>query len=106
MAVAVYPRLGELLRARNLSVAALSRQIERQFGMAVDRKTLYRLAASAAVQRADLEIAGAAAAVLGVGLGDLFDIEATPLAPAGEPPSPDLPPDQSRRLAALLEEQE
>ena len=105
MAVAVYPRLGELLRARDLSVAELGRRIERQFGMAVDRKTLYRLAASAAVQRADLEIAGAAAAVLGVGLDDLFDVEATPLAPVSAPPSADLPPDQSRRLAALLEGQ-
>ena len=74
MAVAVYPRLSELLRARNLSVAELERQIKRRFGLSVDPKTLYRLTYAEPVQRADLEIAGAAAAVLGVGLDDLFEV--------------------------------
>jgi hypothetical protein len=105
MAVAVYPRLGELLRERLISVAELGWQIERQFGLSVDRKTLYRLTSSAAVQRADLEIAGAAAAVLGVGLEDVFDVRATPLATAIPSPSAELAPEQRRRLTALLSAQ-
>ncbi len=39
---------------------------------------------SAPVQRADLEIAGAAAAILGSGLDELFTIEAHPRADDGE----------------------
>ena len=106
MAVAVYPRLGELLRERNLTVAELERQIESQLGVAVDRKTLYRLASSQSVQRADLEIAGAAAVVLGVDLGDVFDVRATPVAAEDEAHLADLPPEQSKRLATLLDQQD
>jgi transcriptional regulator with XRE-family HTH domain len=104
MAVAVYPRLDELLRARKLSVAELERQIERRFGLAVDPKTLYRLTSAEPVQRADLEIAGAAAAVLGVGLDDLFEVRATPIDEA-EVARTDLSPDESRRLAELFDRQ-
>jgi transcriptional regulator with XRE-family HTH domain len=104
MGVAVYPRLNELLRAKNLSVAELERQIEQRFGVPVDPKTLYRLTYPERVQRADLEIAGAAAAVLGVSLGDLFDVQAVPL--DGEPePATELSPDESRRLAELFDRQ-
>ena len=66
MGVAVYPRLSELLRANQLTVAELERQIEQRFGLEVDPKTLYRLSHTDPVQRADLQIAGAAAAILGV----------------------------------------
>jgi hypothetical protein len=106
MAVAVYPRLGALLQQRNLTVAELERRIEARFGVAVDRKTLYRLASSQAVQRADLEIAGAAAAILGVGLDDLFDVQAMPAVGDDEPRRADLPPERGRRLAELLDQQE
>jgi hypothetical protein len=104
MAVAVYPRLSELLRARNLSVAELERQIERRFGLSVDPKTLYRLTYAEPVQRADLEIAGAAAAVLGVGLDDLFEVRATPVDEVAEARR-DLGPQESRRLAELFDRQ-
>src|SRR4051794_35567077 len=40
MSVAVYPRLNQLLRAKNLTVAELERQIKQRFGVAVDPKTL------------------------------------------------------------------
>jgi transcriptional regulator with XRE-family HTH domain len=105
MGVAVYPKLSELLRANNLTVAELGRQIERRFGMSVDPKTLYRLAHADPVQRADLEIAGAAAAVLGVGLDDLFAVEATPVDDDEDSLSGDLDPAQSRRLAELFDRQ-
>ena len=104
MSVSVYPRLGEWLRAQNLTVAELERRIEQRFGLSVDPKTLYRLTAPEAVQRADLEVAGAAAAVLGVGLADLFTVQAVPVDQADVE---DLPasPEISRRIASLFAQQ-
>ena len=105
MGVAVYPRLSELLRTSNMTVAELGRQIELRFGVEVDPKTLYRLSHADAVQRADLQIAGAAAAVLGVGLGDLFRVEATPVAVDADEHVSDLEAEQSQRLAELFAQQ-
>lgn len=108
MGIAVYPRLGQLLEANRMTVAELERQIESRFGMSVDSKTLYRLTHADAVQRADLEIAGAAAAVLGVGLDDVFDVrvvrvDSNESAPTGA--LGDLAPEQSRRLSELFDRQ-
>jgi hypothetical protein len=102
MGVTVYPQLGALLAARRLSVSALEREIEGRFGLSVDPKTLYRLTQEGPVQRADLEIAGAAAAVLGVGLDDLFRVEATPMDAPTAPERDDLPPAQAARLSELF----
>jgi hypothetical protein len=104
VSVAVYPRLNELLRLHELTVAELERRIARRFGLSVDPKTLYRLASTEPVQRADLEIAGAVAAVLGVGLDDLFDVHAVPVADE-ESAAGELDPEQSRRLAELFDRQ-
>jgi hypothetical protein len=101
--VAVYPRLGELLRSSNLTVDELERQIEEHYGLPVDSESLRRLADGDPIQRADLEIAGAAAAILGVGLGELFTVEAALVL---APEEPVLDPEQSRRLADLLDEQD
>lgn len=103
MGVTVYPRLSELLAERRLSVSALGRQIEERFGLAVNLKSLYRLTQAAPVQRADLEIAGATAMVLGVSLGDLFRIETTSSlsAPAADDA---LTPAENARLAALFDQ--
>jgi hypothetical protein len=105
MGVAVYPRLAELLKEKNLTVAELERQIEDRFGLSVNIKTLYRLTQPAAVQRADLEIAGAAATILGVGLDDLFTVEARPSTDDSEAEVAVLGPAESRRMAELMERQ-
>jgi transcriptional regulator with XRE-family HTH domain len=105
MSVVVYPRLAELLKERNLTVAELERQIKERFGLAVNPKTLYRLTQAAPVQRADLEIAGATAAVLGVGLDDLFAVDARPADDNGEADLRILGPADSRRMAALVDRQ-
>jgi transcriptional regulator with XRE-family HTH domain len=105
MSVAVYPRLNELLRAKGLSVAELERQIEQRFGLSVDPKTLYRLASSEPIQRADLEIVGAVAAVLGIGLDDLFAVYAVPRDDQDGTGAFDLAPAESQRLADLFERQ-
>jgi hypothetical protein len=78
VSVAVYPRLGELLRARNLTVAELGREIATRFGLLVDSESLDSWAQDTPVRRADLELAGAAAAVLNVNLSDLFEVNLTP----------------------------
>jgi hypothetical protein len=103
MSVAVYPRLGALLKERHLTVVELERQIAKRFGLDVDQTSLDQWAHGAPVQRADLELAGAAAAVLEVSLGDLFEIDL----------GPDLPDEGSvldaasvERLSELLEQQQ
>lgn len=101
MSVTVYPQLATLLQEKHLTVAELERQIKARFGLNVNAKSLYRLAQSTPVQRADLEIAGATAAVLGVGLDDLFRVETSPEVDE----APLLDADESRRLAELLERQ-
>lgn len=76
MSVTVYPRLAELLEEHHLTLAELEGRIATQFGSAVDTQGLVRLAESTPVRQADLELAGATAAVLGVGLDDLFTVAA------------------------------
>jgi transcriptional regulator with XRE-family HTH domain len=105
MSVVVYSRLAELLKERNLTVAELERQLKERFGLAVNPKTLYRLTQAAPVQRADLEIAGATAAVLGVGLDDLFAVDARPTDDNGEADLRILGPADSRRMAVLVDRQ-
>ena len=103
MAVTVYSRLSELLLDRNLTVADLERQIGERFGIEVDRRTLQRLTYAEPLERVDLSLAAAAVVVLGVGLGELFELEvAAPVGIEGAEMG-DLGPDQSRLLAALLD---
>ena len=103
MAVTVYSRLSELLLDKNLTVADLERQISERFGIEVERRALQRLTYHEPLERVDLRLAGAAAVVLGVELGSLFELEiATPTGVDGAEMG-DLGPDQSRRLAALLD---
>jgi hypothetical protein len=103
MDVAVYPRLNHLLHTMNMSVAELERLIERRFGRSVNVKTLYRLTSTRPVQRADLEIAGAVATVLGVTLDDLFEIRTDSTVERDE--TTVLDPAESRRLAQLFDRQ-
>jgi malonyl CoA-acyl carrier protein transacylase len=86
-----------------MSVAELERRIERQFGLSVDPKTLYRLTHADPVQRADLEIAGAAATVLGVRLDDIFEVQVTADAEFDEDGPFVLTSEESRRMAELLD---
>ena len=113
MSVMVYSRLGDLLRVRNLTVQDMQRQIAARFGLAVDARALDRLARADRVRRPDLEIAAAAAAVLEVGLDDLFVVVVeTVAAPADGNDTVDgdladlLPLEQSRRLQALFDQRE
>lgn len=105
MSVMVYSRLGDLLRARNLTVRDLQRRIAARFGWTVDERTLDRLAQAERVRRPDLELVAAAAEALDVSLNDVFAVETTP---ADELAVEDdvLDPEQSRRLQALFDLQD
>ncbi len=103
MSVIVYSRLGDLLRARRLTVDDLQGQIAARFDLVVDARTLNRLARDERVRRPDMEIAAAAAAVLDARLDDIFAVAALPmvedsLTELDEVSEEDvLPPEQSRR---------
>jgi len=109
--VIVYSRLGELLRVKDLSVDELRNRIARRFGLAVDTRTLNRWMRGERVQRPDLELAGAAAAVLEVGLDDVFAVEAIPVDEEAHDGGPTdaiaeehddiLDPEQSHRLREI-----
>jgi hypothetical protein len=106
--VTVYPRLGDVLRRKNLTVAELERQIEQRYGVLVDRKTLHRLTYPEPIERVDLEVTGAVAAVLAVGLGELFEVEAVALGGGeggGGGESGELTPEESSRLSELFDQQ-
>lgn len=72
MSVMVYSRLGDVLRARNLSVDDLQRQISAHFDLAMDMWTLDRLTRGERVRQSDMETATAAAAILDVRLDDIL----------------------------------
>jgi hypothetical protein len=104
--VTVYPRLGDVLRRKNLTVAELERQIEQRYGVPVDRKTLHRLTYPEPIERVDLEVTGAVAAVLGVGIGELFEVEAVALDGGdGGGEAGELTPEESSRLSELFDQQ-
>jgi len=109
MSVAVYSRLGDLLRARGLDVEDLRRRIVADTGLEVNARALTTLVGDKRVMRPDIEIAGATAATLGVPLDDIFDVRVVPDAVEanGEGNGTDagewdpLGPERSRRLDDL-----
>jgi len=80
MGVMVYSRLGDALRALNLTADDLQSRIAARFDLAVSTRTLDRLARDERVRRPNIEIV---AAVLGVRLDDVLRVDATPLGDAG-----------------------
>ncbi len=110
MSVMVYSRLGAVLRGKNMTVSDLARAITERFGLEVDERTLDRLTQTARVRRPDIELAGAAAAALDVGLDDVFAVEAVPIteestdAESAEKESV-LTPAERQRLRQLYEQQ-
>ena len=101
MKIVVYSQLGELLRTRRLTVADLARQLRRRFGLTVNAKALYRLTRPGPIRHANLEVALAAAAILGVALEDLFTMRTLP--EDGDNTAPVLDLAASRRLADLFD---
>lgn len=113
MGVVVYSRLGDVLRARNLSVDDLQRHIAAHFDLATDTRTIDRLTRGERVHWPDMETAAAVAAALDVGLDDIliFLVDVMPMGDEGEIDTHKtdnkeddiLAPGQSQRLSDLFD---
>jgi hypothetical protein len=103
MGVVVYPRLAALLEQRHLTITDLVDRIHEQYGLTVDPTSLDQLTQTAPVQRADLQVAGATAAVLGVKLDDLFMVAALPANGTDDATWDVLEPAENRRLRELFD---
>ena len=88
MGIEVYPQLSSVLAERGLTAEDVARQIRDQFGLNVSVTMVTQLAQQGSLHAANIEVAVAAAQVLGIGLDDLFisvahrvatDEERTPL---------------------------
>jgi hypothetical protein len=88
-----------------MTVAEIERHLKQRHNLDVNIKTLYRLTRAAPIQRADLEIAGAVATILGVGLDDLFSVEAVAVDEQSEADLQVLGLADSRRMAELVARQ-
>ncbi len=69
-----YSMLGSILARQNVSVLALQRKLSHA-GVAVNIKSLYRLADDSPLQRLDLPITAAVCKICGVALSDLISLE-------------------------------
>ena len=106
MGVVVYPRLGDVLTAKDMTVADLKRAIEGRYGMRVSLVTLYELAlAPERLHHVNIEAAAAAASVLDVTLDDLFVVEMSPNGANADTNGRILTRAESRRLEELLDRQ-
>lgn len=106
MGVAIHSRLGEVLESKDMTVTELGHEIKDRFGLSVNLKTLYELALTEeSIQRVNIEVVVAAAAVLGVSLDDLFTVRTTPNGVSREASGQILSAKESRWLAELLDRQ-
>ncbi len=105
MSVSIHSQLDRLLRERQLTTAELEREIEQRYGLIVAAGALDHLAHADPVERADLKLAAATAAILGVGLADLFEVEVVPVDPGPPEGEAYLNPRQHARFAELLDMQ-
>ncbi len=104
MSIAVYPRLGDVLDAKNVTVPELKRRIEERFHLSVELETLYSLSLDdEPIRHVDIRVAEAVAAVLDVPLDDLFGLSngADPF----EEEEPILDARDSQRLTDLFDRQ-
>ena len=105
MSVSVYSQLDRLLRERQLTISELEREIEQRYGLIVATGALDHLTQADPVERANLKLAAATAAILGVELADLFDVEVIPVHPSSPEGEAYLEPHQRDRFAKLLDMQ-
>jgi len=104
MSIAVYPRLGDVLDAKNVTVPELKRRIEERFHLSVELETLYSLSLDdEPIRHVDIRVAEAVAAVLDVPLDDLFGLSngADPF----EEEEPILDARDSQRMTDLFDRQ-
>jgi transcriptional regulator with XRE-family HTH domain len=105
MAPAVYSRVGSMLQAAGVDLAALRDEIAARYGLTIDLRTLAALAQDGRVQWPDIEVLEAVALILRVWVDDLLDVRAMELAEAVSVVSDDVLLDAERdaRLRDLAE---
>ena len=105
MALAVYSRVGSMLQAAGVDLAALRDEIAARYALTIDLRTLAALAQDGRVQRPDIEVLEAVALILGVRVDDLLDVRAMEPAEAVSVVSDDVLLDAERdaRLRDLAE---
>ena len=96
MALAVYSRVGSMLQAAGVDLAALREEIAARYGLTIDLRTLAALAQDGRVQRPDIEVLEAVALILGVRVDDLLDVRAMKPAEAASVVSDDILLDAER----------
>lgn len=72
MSIDISPQLGSILARRQMTEDDLARQIRERFDLGADASMIARLARQDTLQNANVELAVAAARILGVSLDDLF----------------------------------
>jgi len=107
MAIAVYSRVGRVLEAHEMSLEDLQSQLASRYDVRIDARSLEELIQDGRVQRPDIEIFEAIAAILRVRLDDLLDARAVVVEPDSAPtlvPAEDvrLDPEDERRLSDLI----
>jgi transcriptional regulator with XRE-family HTH domain len=105
MALAVYSRVGSMLQAAGVDLAALRDEIAARYGLTIDLRTLAALAQDGRVQRPDIEVLEAVALILRVRVDDLLDVRAMEPAEAVSVVSDDvlLAAERDARLRDLAE---
>ena len=105
MALAVYSRVGSMLQAAGVDLAALRDEIAARYGLTIDLRALAALAQDGRVQRPDIEVLEAVALILRVRVDDLLDVRTLEPAEAASVVSDDVLLDAERdaRLRDLAE---
>lgn len=106
MAIAVYSRVGSVLRASGVGLDDLRARIASRYGLVIDARALAALAHDGRLQRPDIEILEAIARVLGVPLDDLLEVRNVTVDAPEEPASLGddilLDPERDLRLSELM----
>ncbi len=103
MALAVYSRVGSVLRARGASLDDVRALIASRYGLAIDARSLTDLARDGRLQRPDIEMLKAVASILKVRVDDLLDVRNLEVDAAVTAPDHDilLDPERDERLRHL-----
>jgi len=103
MALAVYSRVGSVLRARGASLDDVRALIASRYGLAIDARSLTDLARDGRLQRPDIEMLKAVASILKVRVDDLLDVRNLEVDAAVTAPDHDilLDPERDEQLRHL-----
>lgn len=103
MSIDISPQLSSVLAARRMTEDDLARQIRERFDLAADAAMIAQLARQETLHGTNVELALAAAQVLGISLDDLFRSAASPA--SSDTPAVYFRGYSQEEIAALLDDQ-